>query len=65
MKTVNPNIFIFDTLNDAEKFFNKQPAPVALLSSKYKSYFVDTAHNTKEAAIKAWPSLYAVVKEKV
>lgn len=64
MKTVNPDIEMFSTLEKALKAFNKAPKGSALLQSGV-TYFVDKAHETERSALLNWPTKYKLLKEKL
>ena len=63
MKTINPDIDIFNNLEKALKSFEKCETPCQLLEAKMgkkTDYFLD---RSKEA-IKEWPNLYKLISEK-
>ena len=63
MKTINPDIDIFNNLEKALKSFEKCETPCQLLEAKMgkkTDYFLD---RSKEA-IKEWPNLYKLIAEK-
>jgi hypothetical protein len=63
MKTLNPNIQIFDKLIQAERYFNKCIKPCHLLKARvgrYDVYFVDMA----KEALGSWPDKYELLAEK-
>lgn len=58
MKTINPDISIFRDIKRAKKYFDKQICADLL---EYNGlYLVDRA----KTAIKEWPKLYKLIKEK-
>lgn len=63
MKTINPNIEIFNTLAQAQRYFDKCDKPCHLLKShfgKAETFFVDKA----KEALEAWPNHYTLIAEK-
>ena len=63
MRTINPEIEIFETLTSAKRYFNKQNAPCMLLESKFgkaNAWFVDKS----KQAIVEWPKHYILLNEK-
>ena len=61
MKTINPNMQIFNTLTSATKAFNKETKSCHLLYAKrYDVYFIDTA----KEALEAWPNHYNLINQK-
>jgi hypothetical protein len=60
MKTINPNMFIFETLKQATSAFNKINSGHLLFAPKFKMYFVDVA----KEALEAWPQHYELLEDK-
>lgn len=63
MKTINTNIQIFNTVEQAKRFFNKVDRPCHLLKARVgraEVYFVDMA----KEALEAWPTKYELLNEK-
>lgn len=63
MRTINPQIDIFESYEKAMKAFNKSTVPCQLLESSFgriPTWFVD---RSKEA-IKEWPQHYKLISEK-
>lgn len=59
-KTINPDIFIFDTEAQARKKFNSLARPCHLLySERYKAYYVDLS----KTVIKEWPQSYTLIAD--
>lgn len=62
-KTMNKDIDIFATLRRAMGAFNRSEVPCQLLRAYmgiHKNYYVDKS----KTAIKEWPNLYTLIKEK-
>ena len=62
-KTVNPDMDIFDTLAQAQRKFDKEPAPVALIQAR-EGFFIDRKGTGPDSAIEAWPKRYTLIDEK-
>ena len=60
MKTINSEIDIFNTLEKAEKAFNKVESADLLYASSSKMWYVDVSKD----AIKQWPKLYTLISTK-
>lgn len=63
MKTINPNIDIFNDIEKAKKAFEKSKVPCQLLEAKtgiFVSYFID---RSKQAIID-WSNRYVLLAEK-
>ena len=63
MKTINPDIDIFNDLEKSIKAFEKSKVPCQLLEADFgrlKNYFVD---RSKQAIID-WPKRYRLISEK-
>ena len=64
MKTINPNIDMFDNLEKAKKSFEKSKVPCQLLEAKtfgrFTTYFID---RSKQAIID-WSNKYVLLAEK-
>ena len=59
MKTINPEIDIFNTYEKALSAFNKSDKECHLLKSKF-GYFVDRS----KTALECWPKQYELIKSK-
>lgn len=64
-KTVNKDIDIFFSLTSAERAFDKSNLSCQLIRTTNKTpfnydYFIDRS----KTAIKEWPNLYTLIKEK-
>lgn len=69
MKTANPHVRVFNTLEGAvSAYANTYYKPVRLLVLQSPTgrgdFFVDTTPNEKEMLHNVWPGKYKVVREK-
>jgi hypothetical protein len=63
MKTINPNIDIFNDYVKAAQAFEKSKVPCQLLEAEFgklKNYFIDRS----KQALKDWPNHYKLISEK-
>ncbi len=64
-KTINPEIDIFQTLQQAERAYDKLSVGSLLYSPSTKCYFVDKRTITDpESAFYNWPKQYTVARAK-
>lgn len=69
MKTSNPNIDIFKTIEQAKKAYDKITTPAHLLQCVAKGlgfgeYYVEILTPDEETAIECWPTHYKLIEQK-
>lgn len=60
MKTANKDIDIYSSYHNGMSAFWRCKVPCQLLKGSYGDYFIDRS----KLAIKEWPKLYTLIKEK-